>query len=152
MVQPKVQAILVADHIYIDKNTNKKIIAGIFDRMYLIPPPAGQEVSAEDGKIKINIPPGGHRASSPFCYINLIDIRKQEHFELRYVDLEDDRVVFGTNFNINADNPLQSVEIVIPLPLLPAEKAGVFALELIWNDISIGSHRIIVETITPSQD
>jgi hypothetical protein len=146
VVKPVLQALLVADHVYSDATTGKKIVAGIFHRLLFkrMPPP---EEQGEQGKSVIQVGSSGHRAGSPFCYVSLTEVRGEQHFDLRYVDLGDDNVVFGTRFGFKSDNPLQTIETILPLPNLPAAKPGVFALELLWNNEPLGSHRIIVDEI-----
>jgi hypothetical protein len=75
----------------------------------------------------------------------LTDVHDEQEFELRYVDLHNDRVLFSTKFNIRPPDPLQSVELGLALPTLPSDNAGTFALELLWHDEPLGAHRIIVD-------
>jgi hypothetical protein len=147
VVKPVLQALLIADHVYVDKVTGKKVVAGIFHRMHFTPAKPIQEQNSEEGRIRLHIPPGGLQAGSPFCYISLTEVRNQQHFALRYVDLADDRMYFQSEFDVDCRNPLETIEIVLPLPPLPANKAGVFALELLWNDEHLGSHRINVDEV-----
>jgi len=85
------------------------------------------------------------QSGSPFCYISLTEVRGRSSFELRYVDLAEDKVLFGTQFEIDCNNPLETVELVFPLPLLPGSRPGTFVLELLWNNEPLGYHRITVE-------
>lgn len=146
-MKPLLQALLVADHVYVDQTTGKKVIAGIFHKFRFAPTNRSEQEAAPDGKIRIQIPPGGHRAGSPFCYISLTEVHNKQRFTLRYVALSDERVFFESSIDVDCPDPLQTVEIVLPLPMLPATQAGVFALELLWNRECIGSHRIIVEEV-----
>lgn len=148
MIQPRLQALLIADHVYVDAATGKKVVAGIFHRMFFVSPKVNQEVIEEAGKVRLKIPPGGHRAGSPFCYISLTEVRTKEHFVLRYINLENDQALFQAEFDVEHHNPLDTIEVVLPLPLLPAEKEGHFALELLWNDVHLGSHRINVDVVS----
>jgi hypothetical protein len=84
------------------------------------------------------------RAGNPYCYISLTDIRGEQILDLRYVDLSDEKVLIQVGINVRSNDPLETVEIVLPLPPLPTTKAGTFALELLWNDEPLGSHRINV--------
>jgi hypothetical protein len=145
MVKPVLQALLLADHVYSDSGTGKKIIAGIFDRLIFKKPDAEQTEISEAGRISIQVPHAGYQASSPFCYISLTEVRGKQPFKLRYVDLAEDKAVLQTEFQVDCPDPLKTVEIALPLPPLPANKPGVFALELLWNEEPLGSHRIIIE-------
>jgi len=146
-VKPILQALLMADHVYVDTATNKKIVAGIFHRMVLTRPsvePVGEHAQ------KIQIPLSGHLSGSPFCYVSLTEVRGQQQFTLRYVNLEDDRALFQSEFEVNCSDPLETVEAVFPLPILPVKGPGHYALELLWGQEPLGCHRItIVESPQP---
>lgn len=147
MTRPILQALLIADHVYTDAATKKKIVAGIFQQMRFIP---AEKVEAEIERRKKSgaeqkVMPIPVRAGSPFVYASLTNLRGVQEFELRYVDLEDERPIFRFRFSIEARDPLQASELVFPLPSLPADKAGVFALELLWGDGDpLGSFRVTV--------
>jgi hypothetical protein len=181
-VKPILQAILVADHIYTDQTTGKKIVAGIFnslrfeksvapssqnpearnleptksqtvDSSYSKSSVTGSQSAGEFGSthneggrqnkdVMLHIGASGHKAGSPFCYISLTEIRGEQTFELRYVDLQEDKTIFRTTFEIQSNDPLLTKEVVAPLPVLPVSRAGTFALELLWNNETLGSHRI----------
>lgn len=148
-MKPVLQALLVADHIYVDKITGKKIVAGIFHRMMFAKAQAVQSV--DEGAIRIEVPLGGQQSGSPFCYISLTEVRGKQPFTLRYVNLEDDKPLFQTEFEIECNNPLETVEAVFPLPRFPADKPGHFALELLWGQEPLGCHRITVAEIAPNE-
>lgn len=143
-MKPILQALLVADHVYIDATSGKKIVAGIFHRLYFRKAePKPDTPIGESGLIEI--PQGGQQAGSPFCYISLTDAKGECRFTLRYVDLSDDSVLLATEFGFDSQDPLRTYEVVLPLPTLPASKPGAYALELLWGDEPLGVHRIIVE-------
>jgi hypothetical protein len=79
----------------------------------------------------------------------MTEVHKNQQFELRYVDLAEDKSLFGTTFTLSSDDPLQTVEFALPLPMLPTGKAGTFALELLWQNEPLGSHRINVDEAKP---
>ncbi|MCH7752760.1 MAG: hypothetical protein IH898_11475 [Planctomycetes bacterium] len=143
-MKPVLQALLVADHVYDDKVTNKKVVAGIFHDMYFLRREEVQQVDLESGKAKIVIPPGGMKAGSPFSYISLTDVRGKQEFDLRYVRLRDDKTIFESHFQVDCPDPLATVEVMLPLPPLPADQPGIYALELLWNQEPLGSYRIAV--------
>ena len=146
-MKPVLQALLVADHVYIDKVTGKKVVAGIFHRLWFKKAQRVPEINAEQGTIKIEIPASGHQSGSPFCYISLTELRGKQPLALRYVRLDDYKVIFRTEFTIECQNPLETIAIVFPLPVLPTHTPGIFALELLWNEEPLGSHRLIVEEL-----
>jgi hypothetical protein len=144
-VKPILQALLVADHVYRDEVTGKHVIAGVFHRIHLISQPLQQTETTPEGEItRLPINRGGHRAGSPFAYMSLTAVRGEQPFVLRYVYLDDDQLVFQTSFKIKSDDPLGTCEAAFPLPDLPAEAPGTFALELLWNDEPLGSHKIAI--------
>ena len=96
-----------------------------------------------DGEEKQLIP-GGVQMGSPYVYVCLTELREKTRFVLRYVSLEEDKAHFETHFSIDCADPLRTVEVVLPMPMLPCV-AGVHALELLCDDEPIGSYRVIVE-------
>ncbi len=151
-MQPVLQALLVADHVYVDKITNKKIVAGIFHDLHIQRHHKQERKVNEAGQSTFQIGPGGMRASSPFTYISLTEVNGKQDFELRYVRLNDDKQLFGTSFHVNCQNPLEIVEVVVPLPPLPAQEPGIHALELLWNQKPLGAYRISVQEMPSNED
>lgn len=148
-MKPLLQSILVADHIYTDAATGKKIITGVFHNLGFVSPKAMEEHVEREGAVPI--PKAGFGAGAPFAYISMTDVRGEQEFALRYVDLSDESVLFEFGLRITSTDPLQTNEAVIPLPKLPANTDGVFALELLWNEEPLGSFRIQVKEIKPGQ-
>jgi hypothetical protein len=142
-VKPVLQALLLADKIYSDAATGKKVIAGTFSKLVII----NQQAKVEHGvPSTVTVPAGGMRAGSPFAYISLTDIHHQAKLILRYVKLADteQQVYFQAELAAQCDDPLRTVELVVPLPMLPPIK-GVFALEVLFESELLGSHRVVVE-------
>jgi hypothetical protein len=149
--KPILQALLVADRVYEDKFSGKKIIAGIFHTLNFIRKDTfDAEVSKNSGNMPIIA--GGFSAGSPYAYASMTAVRGEQEFVLRYVDLSDESVHFQYDFKVNCKDPLASVEVVLPLPPLSTQKAGTFALELLWNDEPLGSCRINVREIKKKGD
>ena len=141
-MKPLLQALLLADRIYKD-TTGKHIIAGTFNKMVFTKrgaEPKKVEIDGEEKQLVL----GGGQAGSPYAYISLTELRGKIQCVLRYVNLEQDKALFQTHFAIESTDPLQTVELVLPMPRLPLVP-GVHALELLCDDEPIGSHRIIVE-------
>uniref|UniRef100_A0A7C2K0A0 Uncharacterized protein n=1 Tax=Schlesneria paludicola TaxID=360056 RepID=A0A7C2K0A0_9PLAN len=144
MSTPVLQALLVADHVYRDAGTGKHVICGVFSALQYIPKGARpKQPPPEGGPV-----PATHliRAGSPYVYLSLTEVHGQQTFELRYVDLRDNSVLFSSNFGVKSQDPLQTVEVVLPLPVLPAPHPGFYALELLCEETLLGSHRV---RITP---
>jgi len=148
-VKPVLQALLLADHIYKD-TTGKHIIAGTFNKMVFAKAGAEPKTVEIDGEEKQLIA-GGMQTGSPYAYISLTEIRGKIKCVLRYVNLEQDKALFQTHFSIGCTNPLETVELVLPMPMLP-HVAGVHALELLCDDEPLGSHRVIVEEMKEGND
>ena len=160
MLKPRLQALVLADHVYQDKTTGKMIIAGTFNRLHIFrrdPPQDEVQSPTEDAQQ----PPGSPqklqyqeicKAGSPWAYVSLTELRGEVPMELRYVDLKDNLVLLHAGFFVKADSPLDTREVAVPLPVLPTPHPGTYVLELLSNDEPLGSHRIIVtETPTPDQ-
>lgn len=79
-MNPIVQALLIADHIYQDVHTGKRIVAGIFHTIYTSLPDStvdfadGESVSSSN-----NVFPAG----APFAYLSLLNIQGEQSFDLR---------------------------------------------------------------------
>ena len=176
MPKPVLQALVLADHIYQDKITGKKIIAGTFNRVCFTRikrPPEQPGVESEFGEIPASSPfqstsestipsssslppsstppPSGARrmtaadvqkAGSPYAFISLTDVHGPTPLEMRYRDLSNGAVLFGISFSVASDDPLDTVEAVVPVPPLPTPHAGVFALELLAENELLGALRI----------
>ncbi|HXY33973.1 MAG TPA: hypothetical protein VEI07_07075 [Planctomycetaceae bacterium] len=156
MTKPVLQALLLADHVYQDKATGKHIICGVFSELTFGPFVQAEDSSGTAGGAKhIDVSlQRGHDSGSPWAYISLTELKGEYHFELRYVDLQDNAVILQLKFGVRSPDPLQTVEIVIPLPRLPlplnapeGQRERACALELLCEDELIGSHRVMVRPI-----
>jgi hypothetical protein len=148
-VTPVLQALLLADRIYQD-SSGKHVIAGTFNRMVFVKGGAQLKTVEIDGEER-QVIPGGVQVGSPYAYVSLTEVLGKVQCILRYVNLEQDRALFETHFSVENTDPLKTVELVLPMPMLP-HVAGVHALELLCNDEPIGSHRVIVEEVKEEDD
>jgi hypothetical protein len=124
---PVLQSILLADHIYIDASTNKKVIAGTFNRIRALHVP-------------------GHFPRTTWAYLCLTDVTVPVELALRYVDLRTNQVLMGLGgINAQAKSPLDNVECVVEVPPLPLPHRGVFAFEAHCCGQLLGAVRIVVE-------
>jgi len=138
VIRPILQSLLIADRVYTD-TSGKKIIAGTFQQLMFFRGAAFSDL-ARDKRVQA----GGFQAGSPFLYACLTDIDGEQDFEVRYVDLADEAIVFGATFRVRSMDRLQNCEVSLPLPTLPTTKPGLFALEVLWNLQPLGSYRIQV--------
>ena len=170
MAVPVLQALLVADHIYQDQATGKFVICGIFGTIFFLPgndepSPQGNSPSKDSGAGNGGGSGNGVgngaagdansqqqmplnrliRAGSPSAYVSLTEVHGQRSFELRYVDLHDNTVMFKFEFQVECRNPLETVQLTVPLPVLPVPHEGAFALELVCEGELLGSHRILTK-------
>lgn len=173
-MKPVLQALLLADHIYEDKATGKKIIAGTFNRLFTAkrshqpaseseqatgsgPPPnhsPGPPPGQTHGQLPGQPPAQGDasmllRAGSPYAYISLTDVYSSLKLLLRYVDLEDNSILLQAEIGIEVHqpDPLKTMEMTVPLPPLPTPHPGTYALELLHEGELLGAHRVAVEFI-----
>ncbi len=143
-VKPVLQAILVAEHVYTDKDSGKKIVAGIFRNVRILKESETQKVVVDGDGNKRFLLQGGVTVGSPHAYISMTAVRGTQKFVVRYVRLNDDKPFFSTAFSVECNDPLNVIEIVLPLPRLPM-KLGIYALELLCEDEPIGAFRIVVD-------
>lgn len=152
-VKPVLQALILADRIYQDKDTGKKIIAGTFNQILLTrnpPPPGPNQTPRPPQAAFAQTHPG-----SPYAYISLTEVRGKTPLSLRLVDLADSRVLLQANMDVDHNDPLATLEIVVPLPVLQIPHPGVFALELLSDDEPLGSIRLVARerpTQPPNSD
>jgi hypothetical protein len=139
-MKPILQALLIADHVYEDRATRKKIIAGVFNGITLTQPNVSVSVD-ESGKQKTKITSPG-LSGSPYAYLNLTELHGTQNFQLRFVSLRNHAVMLSTNISVTSKSPLNMAEVILPLPMLPITGPGAFAVELVWNDEVIGAFRI----------
>jgi hypothetical protein len=168
MAAPVLQAMLLADQVYQDRGTGKYVICGIFSAIHFVPkePPKDKDRSAGAGAADGGSDGGEAdetsesspsapapvpiarlvRAGSPFAYVSLTELQGTRKFELRYVDLEENNVLFGTTFEVSCRDPLETIQITVPLPPLPIPHEGVFVLELLCDGEMLGSHRVLAKS------
>ena len=83
----------------------------------------------------------------------MTSVRGTQNFSIRYVFLNDDKVLFAISFQVNCQDPLETVQLIVPLPSLPIIEAGTYALELLCDDEPLGAFRITAEEIEePAND
>ncbi len=145
-MKPVLQALLLADHVYRDKETGKAVIAGVFDRFAVMRRASETGEPAREGLVRIPLAQV-FRAGNPFAYISLTEVRGRVQVQLRLVRLETNDVCFESNaIPVECDDPLKTVQLVLPVPILP-QVPGTYALELLCNGELVGAHRVVVEEV-----
>jgi hypothetical protein len=155
---PRVQALLLADHIYQDRATGKCVICGVFSELYYGSPSVETGPTGQPTHIDVSLD-RGFSTGSPWAYISLTELNGDYRFELRYVDLAENAVLLQLVFGVGTFDPLKTVEIVIPLPPLPLplkapedQRERSCALELLCDDELISSHRVAIKPIEKKGD
>lgn len=126
MIDPPVlQALVLADHVYTDVNTNKNVIAGTFKRLWAKSFPAvfGRE---------------------SYAYIALTEVRQDLGLELRYVDLRDNKVLMSTKIPVPHQDPLETIELIVVIPPFPMPHPGAYEFAIHLDEAMLGSSRIMV--------
>ena len=150
-MKPVLQALVMADHIYQDQQTGKKVICGTFNTFRFSRKPPVTEVEAPDGTKQTVVAGGGH-SGSPYAYVNLTDVVEGTKLRLQFVNLTKNVVLFGTELVIANVDRLATVELVFPLPRLPIQEAGAYALEVVCDSEVIGSCRITAQDLDAKDD
>ena len=120
------QALVLADHVYVDRLTGKKVIAGTFNRLWSVVFPA-------------------EYSSPTYAYICLTDIKKSALVRLRYVEADDNKILMELpGVEVTAKSPLDSVELIVEVPPLPMPHEGTYHFEVYADDKLLGSVRILV--------
>ena len=149
MPAPILQALVLADHVYQDKATNKWVIAGTFSHMFVQKaserpePDEPQQAVGEPQQRKL-LPSMMGQAGSPWVYLSLTALRQETKLDLRYVSLQNNEALLEAKLDIRCDNPLMSVEMGIPLPFRLPTEMGEYSLELHYEDQMLGSWRVSV--------
>jgi hypothetical protein len=99
----------------------------------------------QPGQRVLEIPPTGLQSGSPFAYLSLTEVRGRTPLMLQLVNLQDDSQLFRSELLVECHNPLYTIEMTVPLPPIAPPQAGIYALELIYNNELLGSLRIVVE-------
>jgi len=147
-MKPVLQALVLADRIYEDKSSGKKIIAGTFNqimfgRVNLV------ETDLPDGT-KAKMIPGGMDIGCPAVYISLTDVVDGTEITLQFANISKNEVMFQTGFRIDKVDRLATVELIACLPPITGfvKEAGTFTFDVVWKGEILGSHRVQVVEIT----
>lgn len=131
---PIVQAIILADEVYTDSDTGKKIIAGTFNGLW------GHDFPTEfDRTTKV--------------YLSLTNCRGDMLLQMRYIDLSDDEVLMESpEVNLECDDPLAITEVVMEVPPFPMPHVGHYEFEVRCNGERLGGIRINVNELEEDGD
>jgi hypothetical protein len=128
---------VLADHAYIDKATNKAVIAGTFSRVHITQMKA---IPQGGGVVRLTGPLT--QAGSPWLYLALFGVRGHVPLSLKFVDLEDAKVLFDATVEVSSHDPVTVAEFILQLPSLPILKPGAYSLDLLHDGEILGQWRI----------
>lgn len=121
---PVLQALLLADHIYTDQSTNKRIICGTFSKIFCLRFPALTSFSC-------------------YAFVLLVDVIGDIEMQLRLVSLNDNEILMESNkARIKSDDPLTPLDVVFQIPPLPLPHEGIYSFECWTDDVMIGAVRL----------
>lgn len=122
----RLQALILADHIYQDATTGKKVIAGTFNTLQPLTFPS-------------MLP------QVTYAFLSLTEVQGKLPLILRYVDARDLRVLMEAPFEVESNDPLQSIEVIVGIPPFPMPHPGTFTFELHSREGEcLGSLRVAV--------
>lgn len=134
VTKPVLQALVLADHIYVDARSGKKVLAGTFNQL------GASKFPTQFGR-------------TTYAFICLTEIKGTVKLVLRYVDLRTNHVLMEMQeLSVSSDDPLKSVEIVADVPSFPMPHDGAFAFEVHAGGEMIGSLRVSVTKIAEGNE
>jgi hypothetical protein len=157
-VKPVLQALVLAERVYEDKSTGRKIIAGTITELLLVPKKKLSGVSVSlpqpDGTLKNvrRMKMQGALQGSLFAYISLTGVHDGTKLGLQFVSLKKNKVMFGAGIAIACEDRFKTVEISLPLPPFDIPEPGAYAFEVTCEGEIIGSARIVAKEIEESED
>ncbi len=147
-MKPVLQALVLADHVYTDITSKKKIIAGTFNRVLFSQKQPIKEVEGPGGT-KRQMVIGGVQSGSPYVYMSLTDVCDGTKLLLQFVNLTKNIALLRTEVQIDCQDRLQTIEVVLPLPRLPIHEPGMYTLEVVCEGEILGSHRVRADVWNP---
>ncbi len=129
---PVVKAFLICDQVIHDAQTGKKTLVGVFHELRADRFPAVHPVL--------------------WIYANLTDARGSYAFEIRFLDVERNKVLGnGTPPPINIPGPLQTTELSAQLRNVQLPGPGTYEFQLLTNDQLIATKAIRVSKVDGSE-
>ncbi len=120
LAKARLQALLLADHIYCDQGSGKYVIAGIFHQLNVV-----------------SFPTTFTRTIGVF--VSLSGLTGKTDIDLEFVDASNGEVLICTqSLGISCENPDMTVEFAIEVPPLPLPHEGYYLLRLLVNDTVLG--------------
>ena len=151
MHKPVLQALVLADHVYQDRETGKHIIAGTFTQYNIRTP--STVVSNDETKTTYTTPLA--QVGSPFLYLALLEVHGEVQLGIEYVKLSDASIVFEAKLRLTATDPCSVAEVYFPLPpeIFKDRDAGHYSLDVQYDGELLGSWRVLINDLrTKSKD
>jgi hypothetical protein len=121
---PVLQAFVLADHVYTDAHTGKKVIAGTFNQLWADKYPT-------------------QFATATTAYLALRELAGEAQIVLKFASLKDQRVHLQSQpMQVSAPDPRATAELVIAIPPFPMPEPGDYALEAYADDALLGMVRM----------
>lgn len=120
---PILQALILADHVYTDSQTGKKVVAGTFNQIWSPQFP-------------------GQFGQTTWVYASLTDVLGTAKISIKYADMQNNVLLEMVPIELKSDDPLKTFELVLPVPGFPMPHEGTYRFELFANDDLLGSLRI----------
>ena len=125
--KPVLQAFIIADDVYQGVNHRKFCISGTFNMI-----------------TSQKFPAIFHKPTK--AYINLADVLSDTFITLRYIDNENQNVLFEVkDLPLKKSQQNRNVEVIVEMPPFPMPHAGLYLLELWVGDSLVSIARVVVE-------
>lgn len=132
--KPVLQALVLADHIYIDTQSGKKVIAGTFNHL------TSTEFPTTFDKSK-------------YAFVSLTEIHGEIEIVIRLIDLSSGETLMELrDLSVESDDPLETVEMVVEIGSIPMPHEGSFAFEVLAGDEPIGALRLFFSQVEEPGD
>ncbi len=129
---PKIQSLVLADQVYVDRNTGKKIIAGTFNQLW-----------AKEFRPDLKF------GRTTWAYACLTGLQGEHKVKLVYTDLQSDQALMQTSeMTVISKDPNAGLELILEVPPFPMPHPGVYVFEVMVDDNSIGALRVKVGKAT----
>jgi hypothetical protein len=131
--KPVLQALVLADQIYEDKLTGKKVIAGTFNCIWSASFPATLD-------------------RMTWAFIALTEVRSPIDLEIQFRRMAtQDVLLTSPKIPLSPESPLSTYELVMPVDRLPLPTPGIYSLDVLFEEEILGSLRITA-TIKSQED
>lgn len=124
MRKPILQALLLADHVYVDASSQKAIIAGTFDRLRPATFPC---------------------LANCFAYIAMTECTGELALNFRLFELSTNEILIEMSLLVDAgDDPLNKKEFILAMKHLHFPRPGHYGFGVFWNDEQLGMLRLLL--------